>query len=306
MKTRKLSILLSAMLVLSVLSGCEKAPTQQFTPLTGTYQGQNISLQYDVITDFSWSQDMSPIVFYNGYANFYYEAAADGDQTSQANSAGFTCMDITGNRTINTVYPQLSPFDEDGIAVAAKNTTSNIEDIEWVFVDAKGTERGLATEADFENRNDAFDRDVYNTFRKPDNLNAITKGEEFNGNTSSQNALIDTAGRIVVSFPEEFNSVTFISENLVAAGVYPEYYYLYNTSGTRLHDTAFEKIGSFYNGLAPFLQDGKLGLLSAAGEIVIPATYATEINPALRWAFYEDRMVVEHEGRIAILTITRK
>lgn len=299
MKLRKLCVLLSMLLILSALSGCEQSPA----PVTGTYQGQNITLQQDVITDFVWPQDMASIAFYNGYACFYYEGTAD---KSQAEPAGFTCMDTAGNRITSTVYAQLSPFDEEGIAVAAKNGTSNREDIEWVFVDTEGTERGLATEADFENRSDAFNRAVYDNVNNPDDLHAITKGEEFNGSAYSQNALIDAAGRVMVSFPEEFNSVTLLSENLVAAGVYPSYYYLYDTSGTRLHDTAFEKLGTFYNGLAPFLQDGKLGLLSASGEIVIPATYTTEINPALRWAFHEDRMVVEHEGRIAILTVTRK
>ncbi len=268
----------------------------------GTYNGRKITMRYDVVTDFEWLLDMSLITFYNGYARFYvYEDNA----TSSSNK--YTYMDVTGTRITQNVYQEASHFDENGIAVAAKETTEDIRDAKWVFIDTQGKEIGPATFGDYEERNNAFQRDVYDNFKNNYNLRAITKRETIDGSIEGQNALVDEAGKVFATFPEEFNTVKMVAEDLVVAGSFPDNsYYLYNTKGKRLSDTAFEKVGTFYNGVAPFLQDGKMGVVAETGEIVIAATYSVDYSGVLDLTYYENRVVIGYNDRIAIITITEK
>lgn len=66
----------------------------------------------------------------------------------------------------------------------------------------------------------------------------------------------------------------------------------------------FDCMGTFYKGLAPFLQDGKLGFVGADGSIVIPASYPVRINYNL-FVFNEDLLVVNVGWHIGIIRITR-
>ena len=47
-----------------------------------------------------------------------------------------------------------------------------------------------------------------------------------------------------------------------------DYFQLYDTQGNCLNQTQFERIGLFEDGLAPFLLEGKLGIIDENGTIV--------------------------------------
>ena len=50
-------------------------------PVTGTYNGKTITMQYAAVTDYIWPMDnLRPDAFINGYAPFYVYEWKDGDE----------------------------------------------------------------------------------------------------------------------------------------------------------------------------------------------------------------------------------
>lgn len=68
---------------------------------------------------------------------------------------------------------------------------------------------------------------------------------------------------------------------------------------------AFDRIGTFYKGLASFLQKGKLGFVGADGSIVIPASYPVDTTFYDGFVFNEDLLVLNVGQRVGIVRITR-
>ena len=79
---------------------------------------------------------------------------------------------------------------------------------------------------------------------------------------------------------------------------------LYSTKGELLNETKFERIGTFCDGLAPVYKDGKLGLISDKGEMVIPFSISCKADQRFI-AFNENRIVVSIDGNVSIIEVLR-
>ncbi|MDR0380804.1 MAG: WG repeat-containing protein [Oscillospiraceae bacterium] len=93
------------------------------------------------------------------------------------------------------------------------------------------------------------------------------------------------------------------------------YYQLFDMNGKLLNDTKFQVIGRFYRGLALIVQDRKVGLIDAKGNVVIAPVfpydetgYEIDENKFHRYAPYymkDDAIVIPYNGKVALLIITR-
>ena len=202
-------------------------------PVTGTYNGKTITMQYAAVTDYIYPGDnLRPTYFSNGYAGFHYY----GKIGEEEHYVGGTFMDKTGKMICEPIYSNVAPFNSDGIALVIKQKKSGWPggDGPWLYLDSTGTEKGECTE----------DPDIWL-------INDIEKS-----NTEL-------------------------------------------TNGSK-------RIGRYYNGLAPFIQDQKLGFVDENKEVVIPASYpviTSEFTPL--YVFNEDLLIVNAQGRIAIIEIIR-
>lgn len=95
-------------------------------------------------------------------------------------------------------------------------------------------------------------------------------------------------------------------ENAHSARPYGDYSQLFDSKGVLLNETKFERIGNFYNGLAPVILNNKLGIVDSEGNIVIEPSYPSGINP-ISDMFYlsEDLILMNTQGHIGIIEIIR-
>ena len=270
-------------------------------PVTGTYNGQTITLRYKAITDYLWAGDMSPAGFYNGMAIFFYMGTVGHNYYDySAPSNTFAYMDPSGRAINDQLYHIPLHFNEDGKALAQRAS-----DKTWVFLDKSGKETVCSAE-DVEDEKANFP-DPPSTEDKEgfiDGLKAIHQEE-----SEQKNIIVNKEGETVAVLPDEYADVYIWTKDFVLAmfgnGEWGEYIQLYNTSGKLLNETKFDRIGEFYNGLAPFLIDGKLGILDDKGQIVIPASFEVDNTTHDNLNLREDLILVNKEDRICILEITR-
>ena len=270
-------------------------------PVTGIYNGQTITLRYKAITDYLWAGDMSPAGFYNGMAIFFYMGTVGHnyyDYSAPTNT--FAYMDPSGHVINDRLYHTALHFNEDGKALAQRASDST-----WVFLDKAGKETECSAEAvedeklNFPSPPSPQDKEGF-----IDGLKAVHQED-----SEQKNIIVNQKGETVAVLPNEYADVYIWTKDFVLAmfgnGEWGEYIQLYNTSGKLLNETKFDRIGKFYNGLAPFLIDGKLGILDDKGQIVIPASFEVDNTTHDNLNLREDLILVNKENRICILEITR-
>ena len=234
-------------------------------PVTGTYNGKTITMQYAAVTDYIWTTDnLKPEAFFNGYAPFYYY---EFDGTS-CNLIGGTYLDKTGKMICDPIYNFVYPFNTDGIAVAEKVDGSK------VYINTAGTEKPAGN----------IDVGVWNKISLLPEIRPVVMPKD------CSNAWIYEDEAVVASF---------------GLGPYGDYYQLFDRNGILLIDIKFDRIGNFYNGIAPIIKNSRLGLIDTKGNIVIEPCYEISSIFSSALIFNEDRILVNTDGYVGIIEILR-
>ena len=235
-------------------------------PVTGTYNGKTITMQYAAVSDCVWTNDnLKPYAFFNGYLPFFYYGTA---QAPSSVPLGAAYMDKSGKMICEPIYIETYPFNSNGYALAQKNDES------WVYVDTHGVESTADPEA----------RTIWPN--------------------------IDLTNKQPVIMPAGCSNAFMYDDEVVVAcfgdNQYGDYSQLFDTNGNLLVETEFERIGNFYQGLAPFIMNGKLGIIDSNGNIVIPAVFSKSFNTLSDPLFInEDLIVLNTNGYIGIIEIVR-
>ena len=262
-------------------------------PVTGTYNGQTITMRYKAITNYIWPNDnLRPTYFINGFAPFYYY----GSVPEEERLVGGSFLDKTGRMILDPIYATVTPFDADGRALVSK-----VDDGPFISIDVSGTEFGVCDDPVFAWPKESKDADGF--------VGDYMVSEQEDGKF----AIIDRNKKTVATLPDGLQNAYIATDGLVVCtfgdmevnGPAGKYTQVYDTSGRLLNETKFERIGSYEDGLAPFLIDGKLGLIDHKGNIVIPATYAVDTFFADDFVLSEGLLLVNTSGRISIIEVMR-
>lgn len=245
-----------------VAAGEDEYRTNLPGPVTGTYDGQTITMGYRVVTDHAWIFDnLTPSAFENGYAMVYdFTREYDDGIISERG----TYMDKDGHKLTEPLYKYMRPFNSEGRAVAQKIDGS------WVFLDRAGNESPADEEA--------WNNWPYQSHSSP--------------------APVEPDGCVNAWMYDDQVVVALYGE-----GQFGDYCQVFDKEGNLLNDRRFERIGDFYQGLAPVIIDGKMGIIDMKGNLIIEPSLE-----AVCWgnlAAYEDLVIVEYDGKLAIIEITR-
>ena len=235
-------------------------------PVTGTYNGKTITMQYAAVSDCVWTNDnLRPYAFFNGYLPFHYY----GTESPLDDLIGATYMDKNGKMICDPIYNFVYPFNADGIAVAQKENGS------WVYLDITGIEKP-AEEKDIEAWSQIDIQYDVPSVKPKDCLSAYVYENKV----------------VVACFGNERKR-------------YGDYSQLFDTNGNLIIETKFERIGNFYQGLAPIVLDGKLGIIDSKGNIVIQPSYKGVYALSDPLFINEDLIVMNSGGKIGIIEIIR-
>ncbi len=266
-------------------------------PVTGTYNGQTITMKVSVITDLKWHErNAKTSVFVNGYAAIYfYEGFSESDEDYTFHGASY--MDKDGRLISEPQYMMLKDFNEDGLALALG--------MDGVYYVLDGTGRAVETRTE-----DSNDWSVFNYEAPCVDENGFVSGLKVKS-IEGQHVIVNTAGETVATLPNTVRDAMMVTKDVAVCtygrqedGWFGEYMQMHGADGKLLNDTKFERIGTFYKGLAPVYKDGKLGLISDTGEVVIPLSISCRAD--LRFiAFNEDRIVISIDGYVSIIEVIR-
>ena len=263
-------------------------------PVTGTYNGKTVTLSLHKVLDVSYAGQGNPRWFTNGY-EVCYDDAADK----------WICFDYDGNTAqITDGYDDvdITPFDRNGVAVM-RTLDSDVKS-QFSFINTKGEKTGKATKNDFDEYVKSDDDcDVYMTQTSDGSRKAASKSEG-----DETNAVLDKNGKVICQFPEDYNTVYFNSDEMLIAGSYaPFFYTVRDADGKLLCDLTFENVGNLENGLCAFVsKDGKLGIMSEKGEIIIPATFDIRYDTHDGIFLSEGRIIASVGGKVAVFELTVK
>lgn len=268
-------------------------------PVSGTYNGQTITMKVAVMTDMEW-HEMNPktSVFVNGFAGIYfYDGLSEKGEDEDDTFHGASYMDKNGRLISEPKYLRLKDFNEDGLAFAL-----GMDGVYYVL-DKTGKEVETRTEDSGDWSEFNYENPYADAAGFVAGLKTIKMGDHL--------VVVDKSGKTVASLPDMFREANMAAEGLAVCiyggpedGWYGQYMQLYDTDGKLLNETKFERIGTFYKGLAPVYKDGKLGLISDKGEMVIPLSISCRADHRYI-AFNEDRIVVSIDGKVSIIEVTR-
>ena len=220
------------------------------SPVSGSYNGQTVTMQYTVVTDYIWPTDnLQPGYYMNGSAHFYYYGILGEEEVLK----GGTYIDKTGRMICDPIYELVTPFNSEGLALVEKEV-----DGPWTYLDTNGSEKGICDDPQF---------------------TWIADSKDDNGFVNS----------LKITYQNEDapdNSINIVNED---GGIVAK----------------FDRIGNFYNGLAPFILNKKLGFIDDKANIVIAASFPVNTFFYDQLIFNEDLLLVNTEGRIGIVEIIR-
>ena len=269
-------------------------------PVTGTYNGQTITMKYVTVTDYIWPVDnLRPYAFINGYAPFYYYKTISDEEVL----VGGSYLDKEGNMLCDPIYKTVFPFNAEGCALAQR-----MKDDVWVYIDTTGTEMNESKNPESDQDNFGKLGDIKDTNTDSNGfVNGLKIAEQGKGNY----VIVNTNDKIVTTLPGGLQNASIVSENMVICtfggeldGPLGKYTKVYNTNGNPINAMQFERIGTFNNGLAPFLIDGKLGVIDDKGNIIIPATYSVNVHFYDQFFIHDNLILINTDGKISIIEIT--
>ncbi len=295
---KKLLSLLPAMVLLAGCIGCRADLPS--TILTSVYKDQQITLKYAAVTDTLWPEGMSKIWYYNNYAITYNVGTTEKPYTDSENR--YSCMDTSGKILFTKVCQEMLPVNKDGITYMMVGSLDT--GYSYVKLDLAGNETPCTRE-EYEQAQQQINN-IISQYLPWENTELYGHFEETTqpDGTTCRTAVRNNGTRCG-TFKQPASELQWWAPDLILVGKVGEPKTLYNASGEKLSVGPLDNIGNFYNGIAPFWQDGKLGLLGNDGAVIIPATIET-INETQNYdVFLEDKIVIEHEGTTAVLEIQR-
>ncbi|MDR0381231.1 MAG: WG repeat-containing protein [Oscillospiraceae bacterium] len=263
-------------------------------PVSGTYRGQTIAMCLRV-SETDWSS------LYSYKANFFF---SNGFARLRLDQGGDLFIDKNGEILDVSDYKDTRPFDAGGHALVQR------ADDTWVYMDANG---GILDAVSYKDaRFDPLFSD-----------NAYALAQRANGLWVYMDASGEIRDPADADFPngKPVGNVTPEGETVFIRmfgepGAY--YHQLFDADGQLLNDTKFERIGEFYRGLAPIVQDRRVGLMDTEGNVVIPPVFpydesSYEISYESKhkvvtyspYLMNEDAIVIPYDGKVAVLIVTR-
>lgn len=301
----------------SMVFPSEQADAALPTPLTATLQGKTVTMAYTAITAIPWPTDVRPTWFHNGFMPVYGYVDPETGETA----AGGAYMNTAGRIICEPIYDELYDFDDTGFAIAEKSTDGSglsLYEYEWArrYGQSFYPRSGQGAEYVYINRNgEAFAcadtaAELSLTKTEPPPLYGYTAGYLLE-RVKGRYRVLDSTGAVVATLPKTVTTAERAAGGaIIATAVDPETgrekASLYSVAGRRLTKQPLQRIGGFEAGLAPFLQDGRLGLLAETGKIIIPATWPVEVEPEDHFLLFEGLMAVNTGGYISIIRVEQK
>ena len=301
--------ILLCLLLLFSFAGCnENTPPLKPAPKT-------VTLDYTVKTDIRYSNDMSPQPFENGYAKIFYFGTVDKDYENSYAWNSFNYMDAKGNLVLDTHYHEISDFTKDGLAVAEERYYLDPElENDWqmkhYLINAK--ENFKKTEIDQNTYKTKFTEFALDD-EDPIPLGGDKKVKilpiEVDDKTHYQYCVLNEKDEVlqVLAQKDMNGSIRFLTDDLIVCGfgqngLLDDYYQLFHVNGTQIRDEKFGQIADFNNGYAPFILNGKLGLLNTAGEMVVEPCIA--VDSMLRTlALSENKIIINDNYHVGIVEV---
>ena len=283
-------------------------------PVTGTYNGNAVTMRYTAMTDLNIDIAYCQ-PFQSGFA-----IVMNDPETGI--TPEYAYIDEDGNVLGNTWYQYADPFDEDGRALVKQSDNS------WTWIDKTGTIVAQAPEREPSSHLDMsmyYEENGLWGLQEADGTRltepVFVNVEGFSSKASLayatmedhgeyKNVMIDRTGKVCMTLPEGCNKAYDFSNDLVMCLFIDEKdfsntrYQLYKKSGTPLNERRFKAIGNFVDGLAPVMEDGKLGLMDEAGQMVIEPSLPLDDHYQVNLQWGENRIVVARDGKLAIVEVT--
>lgn len=302
--------LLVAVMCLLAFPACEQVGTTSSDGLTssvatensmtsGTYKGQKITLSCITVTDRVYYGDVNTFsYFWNGYMVFF-DNGTDSDSFDYGNR--WSCMDSTGRIMFTKACEYMLPFDENGCSYIMRE-----KDFVYSYakIDLSGNESPV-TQEEYKRAKEKI-TEIYNQLPWENETKYGTFKEITDEDGTICYMAVRNDGRECGIFYNDREDLRWWAEDIVLVGSPVLPMHIYNTDGEKIMEQSVDKIGNFYNGIAPFWQDHKMGLIGDDGKIIIPATVESETTVTIESPCLEDKIVIEYDGKIAVLQFDRE
>lgn len=295
-------------------------------PVTGTFQGQTITVEYLSLSDVDWPIDnIRPYQFTNGFATVVLNNQTGGIQYIDKYGQ---LLDLENEEGYGSAFP----FDATGRALVQRL------DGRWAYLDTNGVETILdkeptsPTEASPTNEDFSSNVQFYSHWTGEVDLYGLrgadgkriteplytdhghfqdglcfvrlAKGEH-------QSVLIDETGALQVVLPDGCTGVRMQPNGLIVCYFtdYTEYgsvpVRVCDSQGNLIEGKQFDKVYEFCDGLAPVSVDDKVGLIDENWDIVIPPTFPWESTYTDILVLNEGLISLNTYGKVGVLQVTR-
>ncbi len=293
-------------------------PIRTYTE-TGMYNGKTVTMEM-IVTGVNYPRsNFQPQYTENGYdwIDYWGKAGEEADSDFK-----FALVDKDGNVYAKHLFDSVHDFDQNGYAVVYKAINSDVQHdlmsgtrdsygyIKYI-IDTKGN--AVSSIDDYPEYN--FNKD----YKKSDNKIYSLEAGDIKEHGFTNYNIVDRNGNVVFTFEGIIPSVSITESNTVKClstsyivgskekseqGVS----YICDVKGNILSPLV-DNIGEFENGIAVFLLDDKIGLMSDTGEVIIPATIpgTGKFKMAAPWPLSQNNGIVyvrTPDGLLSMVKIT--
>ncbi len=267
---------------------------------SGIYNGSTITMTL-TLTEYNFSAcQFVTSGFVNGYINLCYHGKRGEENVCQARAL----FDKNGKMVVEPIYDNIGTVSPDGKVVAY--LADNEEDRGKLtgnsrpyLIDLKKNTVTLITEEESNAYWLALENNTSETINSEYSIKKTMRDWRYDY------TVFDKDGNECYTF-EDAHSAYFVSDETIWC-LYDDICALYDVYGNRISPET-QVIGNFEDGLAAFVADGKLGIISDKGEVII----STQIEVQDRFSFFqphlwlnEGLMRVDVDGILGIVEISR-
>ena len=277
----------------------------QTPPVTGTYNGQTITMRYVMETDLQID-----IAYCRPFQNGFAIVMRSEDEN-------LSYVDREGRVLGDASYAYASPFDKDGRALIQRADNSA-----WAYIDKTGKEvaEGKSPEISESDTSMFYEKDgIFGLL--DENGHPLTEPvysfvTSFDQNLSfvilrdgeHKNVLIDRSGNIQTILPDDCK-YAFIGEKWITCRFGENdkdtLYGLYDKSGKPINARLFKAIGNTVDGLMPVMESGRVGLMDEQGNMIIEPSLTLDDNYQVDLCIGENIIVGSLNGRMVYIEVSR-
>lgn len=246
-------------------------------PVSGTYNGQTVTMEYTVLTN----QDISLFnsgSFHNGYAQVLFQ--------EKGGEAEIGYVDTQGDRLSEP--PETQSVQESAV--------ESIPDITYGDPD---TGLGLLNE-----KGQPLTEPIFgwiSGFSDGYSFASLLEGEH-------RQVLIDRSGNIRTILPDDCIGAYLLEDGFVVCrfALSNAYEYgLYTEAGFPVGSRRYQSIGSFEDGLSPIVANGRLGLIDREGNLVIEPALPVDTDTHMPRDMENGYFLTALDGKLGIIRVTR-